>query len=89
MWYYSINDEIKQALLNCFAHCAWTDEHGQDYYDALETALYRTADLDYITAVFNQGANVIYDTDSLDTLKQYLTVTAYYDDGTNGTVIGC
>jgi len=84
--YYSIDDEIKQALLDCFAHCAWVDEHGQDYYDALETALYRTADLDYITAVFNQGLNVIYDTDSLDTLKQYLTVTAYYDDGTSGTV---
>jgi hypothetical protein len=86
--YYSINDEIKQALLNCFAHCAWVDEHGQDYYDALETALYRTADLDYITAVFNQGQNIIYDTDSLDTLRQYLVVTATYDDSSTGIVTG-
>jgi hypothetical protein len=34
-----------------------------------------------ITAVFNQGENTIYDTDSLDVLKQYLTVTANYSDG--------
>ena len=86
--YYSINDEIKQALLDCFAHCAWVDEHGQDYYDALEAALYRTADLDYITAVSNQGSAVIYDTDSLDDLRQYLTVTAYYEDNTSDTVTG-
>lgn len=35
-----LTDEAKQALLNCFAHVAWIDEHGQDYYDALEDALY-------------------------------------------------
>ena len=33
-------EEAKTALLACFAHVAWTDEHGQDYYDALESALY-------------------------------------------------
>lgn len=37
-----LSDEAKTALLNCFAHVAWTDEHGQDYYDALESALYPT-----------------------------------------------
>ena len=41
-----------------------------------------------ISAVFEQGTNVIYDTDSLDSLKQYLTVTASYDDGTSGAVSG-
>lgn len=35
-----LSDEAKQALLNCFAHVAWVDEHGQDYYDALYEALY-------------------------------------------------
>ncbi len=39
-----------------------------------------------ITAVFTQGSAVIYDTDSLDTLKQYLTVTATYADSTTATV---
>ena len=35
-----LNDAAKEALLACFAHVAWTDEHGQDYVDALEDALY-------------------------------------------------
>jgi hypothetical protein len=39
-----------------------------------------------ISAVFTQGSATIYDTDSLDTLKQYLTVTATYADSTTATV---
>ena len=39
-----------------------------------------------ITAVFTQGDNVIYDTDSLETLRQYLVVTATYSDSTTATV---
>lgn len=35
-----LSDEAKAALLNCFAHTAWIDEHGQDYYDELYFALY-------------------------------------------------
>lgn len=35
-----LSSNAKAALLNCFAHVAWIDEHGQDYYDALESALY-------------------------------------------------
>lgn len=38
--------------------------------------------LDKITATFEQGGAVIVGTDSLDTLKQYLTVTATYSDST-------
>lgn len=34
-----LTEEAKAALMNCFAHVAWTDEHGQDYYDALAEAL--------------------------------------------------
>lgn len=81
-----LSDEAKDALLNCFAHVAWVDEHGQDYYDALEAALYPTADLVSISAVFVQGQTVVYDTDSLDVLKPMLTVIAHYDDGTSATV---
>lgn len=33
-----------------------------------------------------KGANVIYDTDSLDSLKQYLVVTATYSDSSTATV---
>jgi hypothetical protein len=39
-----------------------------------------------IFATFNQGDAVIYDTDNLDSLKQYLTVTANYSDGSAETV---
>jgi hypothetical protein len=35
-----LSSEAKDALLACFEHVAWIDEHGQDYYDALESALY-------------------------------------------------
>ena len=39
-----------------------------------------------ISAVFTQGANIIYNTDSLDVLRQYLVVTAYYSDSTSAIV---
>lgn len=39
-----------------------------------------------ISAVFTQGQNVIYTTDSLDDLRQYLVVTATYADSSTATV---
>lgn len=74
----------KQALLNCFQHVAWIDEHGQDYYDALYDALYNIPVS--ITATFVQGSNVIYNTDPLSVLRQYLVVRATYEDETVQTV---
>lgn len=47
----AITDEVKQALLACFQHVAWIDGHGQNYYDALESALYAGTDVD-IPVVF-------------------------------------
>lgn len=47
-----------------------------------------TKTLNSITATFNQGDTIIYDTDKLDSLKQYLTVTANYSDGSTATVTG-
>lgn len=75
-----LSEDVKQALLNCFYHVAWTDEHGQDYVDALEAALYPPAVLTSITAYYNQ-VGTIYDTDGLDDLKPDLTVMANYDNG--------
>lgn len=80
-----LTDDIKQALLDCFEHVAWTDEHGQDYVDALEAALYPPAELVSISAVYTQSGTV-YTTDSLDDLKSDLVVTAYYTDSTTETV---
>lgn len=81
-----INDEaIKAAILGCFRNTAWIGMNGQDYYDELERSLY--LNLVSITAVFTQGNNIIYDIDSLDTLRQYLTVTGVYSDYSTDTMI--
>ena len=82
-----ISDDVKLALLDCFAHVAWTDEHGQDYYDALEEALYaeEPKTLVSISADYTQSGTV-YDTDTLDSLKADLVVTATYDDSSTETV---
>ena len=77
-----LTDDIKDALLDCFAHVAWADSDGQDYYDALEDALYP---LDHIGAVYTQSGTV-YDTATLESLKTDLVVTAYYEDNTSEAV---
>lgn len=84
----TMSADAKQALMNLLAHVAYTDEHGQDYYDELETELFRTAGIVSISAVFDQGSAVIYDTDDLDTLRQYLTVTATYEDLSEREITG-
>lgn len=84
----AISEDVKQALMNLVEHVAFIgdDPTGRTYIDALEDALYPPANLAYITASFNQSGAIIYNTDTLNDLKQYLTVTAYYDDGTNAFV---
>jgi hypothetical protein len=77
-----LDDSFKDALLDCFANVAWATDDGQQYYDALEAALYP---VDHITAVYTQSGTV-YDTDSLDSLKTDLVVTAFYVDGTSAAV---
>ena len=79
-----LTETAKQALLDCFEHVAWVDDQGQTYYDALHDALYPTPTS--ITAVFTQGGATIYDTQTLDDLRQYLVVTAAFDDGTEKAV---
>lgn len=83
-----ISMEAKNALLDLLSHVAYTDTHGQDYLDTLETELFRTAGILSISAVFEQGSAVIYDTDELDDLRQYLTVTAHYEDLSEREVVG-
>ena len=45
-----------------------------------------TVTVSSISAVFTQGANVVYDIDTLDSLKQYLVVTALWSDNTSSVV---
>ena len=79
-----LRDSFKQALLQLASKVAYIDEDGQDYYDALYSALY-DAELISISASLAQGT-VILDIDTLNDLKQYLTVTAHFDNGTSTEV---
>lgn len=77
---------IKAALLQLAEKVAYIDNQGQDYYQDLCDALYPLAELVSISAVFTQGQTVVYDTDSLDSLKSMLVVTATYEDSSTRTV---
>ena len=74
----------KAALLQIAEKVAYIDENGESYYNTLEAALTARA-LVSIAAVYTQSGTV-YDTDSLDSLKSDLVVTAYYDDGTSAVI---
>lgn len=80
-----MSQSAKNALLACFQNVAWKNANGNMYYTALENAL-NALTVRYITAVFEQGDEVFYPDDSLDSLKPYLTVTAYYDNGSSENV---
>ena len=81
-----ISEKAKTALLNCFRHTAWIDGSGQDYYDALETALYEEL-YPKIKAVYSAGTHVVYTDDTLDSLKPYIVVKYYETSTDSGTVI--
>lgn len=81
-----LTESVKQALLACFEKVAWSGTTGRALVDALGDALYPPAILSRITAVYTQGSTVVYDTDTLDSLKENLVVTAYYDNGTTEVV---
>lgn len=77
-----LTDDVKDALVDAFAHVAWDDENGATYYNAVVAAL---LDISGIAAVYTQSGTV-YDNVDLDSLKENLVVTATYDDGTSETL---
>lgn len=81
-----VSDDLKAALLQLAQKVAYIGDQGQTYYNDLYDALYPEKTLLSIAANFQQGQAVVYNTDSLDSLKQYLTVTAIYDDASTETV---
>lgn len=81
-----VTDEARYALLACLEKLAWVDGDGQDYYDALASALFPVATLTSITAVYTQSGAIYADTTDLDDLKDDLVVTAHYDDDSSQTV---
>lgn len=74
-----VTAELKQALLQLASKVAYIDDDGQDYYDDLYDALYPNAQS--VTCVYTQTGTV-YTTDTLDSLKDDLVVTAHYSDST-------
>ena len=77
---------IKDALLNCFANVAWVGDDGQDYYDALASAL-NESPFPKINVVYSPGTHIVYDDDALDSLKPYITLTYYETAASTGAVI--
>jgi len=77
-----LSNAAKDALLQIARKVVYVDAGGQTYYNALYEALYPLAS---ISAVYTQSGTV-YDTDSLDSLKTDLVVTATYGDGGTATV---
>lgn len=82
----TLSYSAKRALLTLLHHVAYDHPTDVQYYNALENELFPDATVESITAVFTQGSATIFDTDSLDTLRQYLVVTATFSDSTTATV---
>lgn len=82
-----LTDDVKTALMNLVNHLAWDgdDPTGQTYITALSNALYPPANLVSISAIYTQSGTV-YDTDTLDSLKSSLVVTATMSDQTTRTI---
>ena len=76
---------MKLALLQLAQKVAYIDANGQDYYDDLYDAFYPPLNLVSISAVYTQSGTV-YDTDTLNSLKSDLVVTAHYSDSTSETL---
>lgn len=77
-----LTSDIKSALMAVVEHIGvWADKNGQTYIDNLRTALY-SAPIASITAVYNQSKTV-YASDDLEVLRDDLTVTATYTDGSS------
>lgn len=78
--------EVKRAMDTLFSAMGVGDNSVYAGEAAIIHAWATAVNLLSISAVFDQGENVIFSIDELDTLKPYLTVTARYDDGTTAEV---
>ena len=82
-----LSDNAKTALLACFRHVAWIDVDSETYYDALERALYEgEVVLERISATYTSSGQKIYPWNTLDDLRQYISVVATYSDGNSESV---
>lgn len=80
-----LSEEVKAASLQIADNVAYKNTNGQQYYDDLYGAFYPPASLVSITAEYTQSGTV-YNTDTIDSLKTDLVVTANFDDGSSQIV---
>lgn len=78
--------EVKQALDNMFKKVQFASDASNEY--SVFHSWASGADIVSISAAYNPGNNLIYDSDSLDSLRPYLIVTALFSDGTTAAVSG-
>lgn len=78
----------KLQLLSTLEKVAWVDANAPTYLSDLRTALLGNIELVSIDATFNSGNVIILDSMSLDDLRQYLTVSATFSDGSVELVTG-
>ena len=82
-----LSDDAIIALLACFRNVAWTATDSKTYYDALENALYKDRiKLDRIIVSYVTDGHTVQPWDALDSLRQYITVTAIYSDSSQKNV---
>ena len=94
---YAYTENVRPKFLSDGVHL--TAEGGKkvaqflarEFYNKININYYKeeteeTITLSSISATFNQGSNKIYNTDSLDKLKNYLTVIATYSDKSTKTI---
>lgn len=69
---------LSYILLPCLEKLLWTDPNGRDYYKAVENLIKEEIKVfPRIEVTYDPGENVVYINDSVDTLKDYLTVTYF------------
>lgn len=82
-----LSEDTITALLACFQNVMWDGDDGEELYQALEDALYADRRrLVSLNAVYDSSGHTVYPYDTLESLKQYITVTASFSDGTTETV---
>ena len=80
-----LTDSQKELLITILRNSIYSTNQSSNIDDLEDTFLHT---VDHISAVLDLGGNTIYSDDTLDTLRQYLTVSATYDDGTTQVING-
>ena len=82
------NSRLITALISIFKDIPYINGDSEKYINEIKSLLEdKNKSLMSISAIYNAGSHTVYPWDTLDSLRDYLTVTAYYDDGTNDTVV--